>query len=403
LQSKDDNSFLQAKPKRDVIFFTGRAWEMFAAPHRIALALAALGCKVLFCELPVSPLRNPPRPTRALGNGVCLFQPAFLSARINRLALARDLQAKAVVRQIEQASADCGLQDPVFLHAYAGDSGGVCRQMRRSYFVVHVCTDHPSGPNRRDQELLVEMSDHTLVIPESRFHQLKARFGDRISMIPQAVDFTLLTRSAGNCMPDPVIPLHVPRPRLGYLGAPFSNLNAPLLASLLKLRPDWHFVSLGSEKAAPLPNAHFVPWLAPTELAQFLRSVDVGFMPYDCYQETRLHCVPLKMFEYFAFGLPVVSTPLVHLWQYKNLIYLGDTAEELVSAVEAALKEPFDSPKRVARIEIARNHSIENLAATLRKCLPLDMVTPGMASDSVQLCHASREDETGSSLRSSSL
>ena len=350
---------------------------MFAAPHRIALALAELGRKVLFCEAPVSPLRQAPRPRRLEGNGVCVFQPAFLSSRINRIALARDIQAKSIVRQIEQASAECGLRDPIFLHAYAADSGAVCRQMRKNYFVAYVCTDYASdGVNSREQEHLVEMSDQTLVIPPSRFHQLKAKFGAKISMIPQAVEFTHLTRPARSGLPSSVIPPDVPRPRLGYFGAPFSNLNRPLLVSFLKACPDWHFVSLGSERAVALPNAHLVPWLARAAFAQFIRSVDVGFMPYDCYKEIRLHGVPLKLLEYFAFGIPVVSTPLIHLWQYKDLIYFGETTEELVSAVEAALKEPTDSPKRSARIEIARNHSIENLAMTLRRCLPLDEVAP---------------------------
>jgi GT2 family glycosyltransferase len=94
-------------------------------------------------------------------------------------------------------------------------------------------------------------------------------------------------------------------------------------------------------------------------------------MPYNCHNEEWLHCIPLKVFEYFAFGIPVVSTPLVHLWEYKDLIYFGDTAEELAGAVEQALQEPPDSPKRAARVEVARRHSVDNLAAELRECLPL--------------------------------
>ena len=361
------------KVKRDVIFYSGRTWEMFAAPHRIALALAELGCKVLFCEAPVSPLRKAPRPGGMVDNGVCLFQPAFLSSRINRIALARDIQAKGIIRQIEQATAECELRDPIFLHAYAGDSGAVCRHMRKKYFAVHVSTDYAPGFGRRDQDYLAEMSDQTLVIPKSRFHQLRARFGDKITLIPQAVDFSRLIHAEGNG--HSAVPADIPRPRLSYFGLASQNLNRPLLASLLKAHPDWHFVSVGTEKAVPLPNAHAVPWLSPGALASYIESADIGFMPYDCYDEERLHCVPLKMFEYFAFGVPVVSTPLIHLWEYKDLIYFGDTAEELASAVEAALDEPLDSPKRVARIEIARNHSIEKLATVLRGCLPLDQMT----------------------------
>ncbi|HXW89864.1 MAG TPA: glycosyltransferase, partial [Terriglobales bacterium] len=166
-------------------------------------------------------------------------------------------------------------------------------------------------------------------------------------------------------------------------------LNRSLLLSLLGSHPDWHFVSAGAGVGS-LANTHVLPWVTAETLAQYVQSLDVGFMPYDCYDEHNLFCVPLKMFECFAFGIPVVSTPLIHLWQYKDLIYFGETAEQLVSAVEAALNEPSDSPKRSARIEIARNHSIENLAITLRRCLPLDEVAPVDGRRfSIQLAHAS--------------
>lgn len=358
-------------PKHDVIFFSGRTWEHFAAPHRIALALAQLGCKILFCESPVSPLRKAPRPMRVLENGVCLFQPAFLSARIGRLALARDLQAKAIIRQIEQASAECGLRDPIFLHGYAGDCGSVCRQMKKKYFVVHVCTDYAPCEDRREQDFLVEVSDKTLVIPPTRFHQLKARFGHRISLIPQAVDFHRLVDGTRDEVPEPSALAGIPKPRLGYLGPPNGRLNAPVLSSLLRSHPEWHFVSVGSTRTPPLPNTHALPW-EPGGAAQYAQNFDVGFMPYNCDDEQALNCVPLKMFEYFAFGIPVVSTPVIHLWEYKNLIYFGDTAEELASAVKDALSEPANSPKRAARIEIARSHSLESLATVLQECLPLD-------------------------------
>jgi glycosyltransferase involved in cell wall biosynthesis len=96
-------------------------------------------------------------------------------------------------------------------------------------------------------------------------------------------------------------------------------------------------------------------------------------MPYDCHQDFNLHCVPLKLFEYFAVGIPVVSTPIIHLWEYGDLVYLGDTAQELAVAIEAALNEPVDSPKRARRMAIAREHSLESLAAQLRLALPMGL------------------------------
>jgi hypothetical protein len=101
-------------------------------------------------------------------------------------------------------------------------------------------------------------------------------------------------------------------------------------------------------------------------------------MPYDCINEKNLHCAPLKLLDYFLAGLPVVSTPTIPLWEFKELLYFGDTATEFADAVEAALAEPANSPKRERRVEVARSHSTEALGRRLEEIL--DVRTPSKRS-----------------------
>jgi len=353
---------------RDAIVFSTGTWERFNVPERISLALASLGCKVLHCEPPVSILRSKPQPLRNVGAGIHALRLAFLSSRFNHVPGGALAQARALRDQIERAASECGLRDPIFFYGFMSELFPICVLMKRDHFIVHICMDHSAQNPKYDR--LVEISDKTLVIPRSCFHKFRAKYGEKIDMIPQSVDFTSLALLVTNDSSDPAI-ADIPRPRLGYLGEPSRNLNRSLLASLLKMRPHWHFLSLGPEKAVPLPNAHTLPWMRPDAFARYLGSVDVGFMPYDCYDEERLHGIPLKMFEYFTLGIPVVSTPLIHLWQFRDVVYFGDTAEELCLCIEAALSEPPNSPKRTMRIETAREHSLENLATVLLDCLPL--------------------------------
>jgi hypothetical protein len=88
-------------------------------------------------------------------------------------------------------------------------------------------------------------------------------------------------------------------------------------------------------------------------------------MLYDCAIPKNLHCVPLKLFDYFARGMPVVSTPIAFLKEYQELVYVGSTAAELSSAISAALLEPIESAKRASRIALAEEHSIERCAQIL--------------------------------------
>lgn len=356
---------------RDAIVLSGWEWETFNAPERVCLALASLGMRVLHCQPPISVLRaRTPRPVRELQQNIYGFQPTFLGSRANGIPILRDVQAAAVRKQICHAAQELNLRDPILIYSWLSNFFLLPAQMGRSHYAVHLCIDDIGvDPN---YERYVQASDLTLVIPRSCYHKLKAKFGEKVKLILQPVDITGLA---------PPLPTYteaeqklnaIPRPRLGYLGLARFRLNKPVLATLLQAHPEWHFVSIGAEKVLALPNAHALPWASPVDLWRYARSFDVGFMPYDGYLDFNLHCVPLKLFEYFALGMPVVSTPMIHLWEYKDLIYFGDAAEELALAIEAALNEPFDSPKRAMRIEIARKHSLENLASELLHCLPLE-------------------------------
>ena len=80
--------------------------------------------------------------------------------------------------------------------------------------------------------------------------------------------------------------------------------------------------------------------------------------------------MPLKLLDHFAVGTPIVGTPILSFRELGDLVYLGENAGELIRAVECALTEPPDSPKRARRKEIARDHSLENIAALLGRVLP---------------------------------
>jgi glycosyltransferase involved in cell wall biosynthesis len=164
----------------------------------------------------------------------------------------------------------------------------------------------------------------------------------------------------------------IPHPRLTYLGVPQNRFHDALVKEVLSARPDWHFVHPGPWGDGKISNAHSLPWISQEALPGILSGTDVGFMPYDCRRDREYHCAPLKLFDYFAAGLPVVSTPIVFLWELQDLVYLGDTSAEIIAAVENALAEPPDSPKRDKRKEFARKHGLDKIAELLRQILPLD-------------------------------
>ncbi len=92
-------------------------------------------------------------------------------------------------------------------------------------------------------------------------------------------------------------------------------------------------------------------------------------MPYDITDPHNLHCVPLKLFDYFSAGLPVVSSKLLNISQYKELLFICETAEEFESGIEKSLKEGVESDACEKRKMIYQSHSTRKTSDTFKKCI----------------------------------
>ncbi|MGA9883791.1 MAG: glycosyltransferase [Candidatus Acidiferrales bacterium] len=298
--------------------------------------------------------------------GLYVFGPEYGGAKLTYLPLVREKQWKMVSQQIFFQARTLKLKDPLFLYSHVDRMAPLCADVKAHGLpLIHICMDYPEPY----QYELIEISERTLVIPPIVFHKLKAKFGDKIEWIPQSIHLA----RAQNGWPhnEPADLANLPHPRLGYLGPVYARLNLPMLAAVLSAHPEWQFIYFG-EAGEPIgPNAHSVGWRRPEELPAYVSAFDVGIMPYDCFDEKNLHCSPLKLFDYFLSGIPVVSTPIPSLSEYSDLIYFGETAKEFSSAIERALAEPLTSPMRKQRAEAARNHSTDVLGRRLAEILKL--------------------------------
>lgn len=351
---------------RDAIMLSTWSWGMFNVPERIALALTLRGSRVLYCTMPASRFRRKGRAVSELTRGLYCFDPVYGGAKLSYFGLTRNLQWKMVAKQILRQAKALQLNEPVFIYSHIEHIGPLCKEMRANGLpLLHVCMDYPEPY----QYELIELSDCTMAIPKGVFHKLRARFGDKVHSIPQSIHLPAAVVQPNLASSAPPELAKLSRPRLGYLGPLFGRVNLPLLQGVLLANPDWQFVCFGGAAELRVDNAHDVAWTQPTMLPAYVSSFDVGVMPYDCFNERNLHCAPLKVLDYFLAGIPVVSTPVIPLWEYSDLIYFGETPAEFSQAVRNALEEPSTSPKRSQRIEVARAHSTEVLGRRLEEVL----------------------------------
>jgi hypothetical protein len=354
---------------RDAIVLSGWTWEANNVPERMARALAHAGSRVLYCENPSSLFwGSASEPVTAVSDGIFVLGLRFLGHRFNRNLFLRWIQARLLVNQITLNAADLALKNPLIIYPHGEFIVPLIKEFKRKGFrLIHICMDYELHLMQEHARL----SDLTLAIPHAAYEELKQQFGEKVKLIPQFAmaenskfdGDAAISESANNIS-------RIKRPRLGYLGRLGGRISSTLLTQVLRKHPGWQFICFGGDDdRALLPNEHVLSWGSQKELQTVLDGLDVGFMPYDCSIPKNLHCVPLKLFDYFSRGLPVVSTSIVYLRNFANLVYLGDTADELDQAIRLALEEPADSPKRSKRMAIARNHSIEKLAQILAPLL----------------------------------
>src|SRR5712691_9160775 len=103
---------------RDAIIYSGWSWETFNFPERISLALAQIGCQVLYCQGPLSVLRSKPTPLREVAEGIHALQLRFLSSRSNCVPGGALAQASVLRKQIYRAASELHLRNPIFLYVH---------------------------------------------------------------------------------------------------------------------------------------------------------------------------------------------------------------------------------------------------------------------------------------------
>ena len=154
------------------------------------------------------------------------------------------------------------------------------------------------------------------------------------------------------------------KPIVGYLGTADDRVNIDIVDYCARTMPDVTFQFIGeinepnlTERLLRLPNVVFTPPRQPADLPPLLANLSAAMIPFVCNAHTYT-IYPLKINEYLAVGLPVVSTSFSILDDFDGVIELADTPENFALALRRALSDK--SQERIEeRVEMARANSWE--------------------------------------------
>jgi polysaccharide pyruvyl transferase CsaB len=153
------------------------------------------------------------------------------------------------------------------------------------------------------------------------------------------------------------------RPTVGYYGAIASWLDVTMLAAVAGQRPDWNFILIGKrlsgapplDSFASLPNALVLDAQPYAALPDYLARFTVAMIPFVLNTITRATS-PIKMYEYFAAGKPVIAPPMPECEAFSEVHVVRD-ANEFSAALDATRAEAVD-PAFVERLRaIGRENS----------------------------------------------
>lgn len=200
---------------------------------------------------------------------------------------------------------------------------------------------------RRAERALAGVADLVVYSAETLEEYVKSLHPRRMAHLPNGVNFSHFAR---NEVPVPVEYESIRRPIAVYAGYMDAWLDYELMNRMVAELPNVSFVLIGGNpvahaKLAGMPNLHLLGPRPFARLPEFLRAADVGLIPFDVQgHPTLVHSIhPLKLYEYFAAGLPVVATRWRELERLQSPARLCDSAKEFVAAIEMSVSE---SPRR---------------------------------------------------------
>jgi glycosyltransferase involved in cell wall biosynthesis len=214
-----------------------------------------------------------------------------------------------------------------------------------------------------EQELLHKAN--AVIVSSERLYGSKKSDRAPTVLVRHGVDYEHFRRALDpeTCVPDEIASL--PRPIVGYFGLMAHDwFDLDLMVRVVERMPAVSFVFLGKvtmdlSRLQRLPNVLLAGRKPYQLLPAYCKGFDVGVIPFPI-NEVTLNANPLKMREYLAAGLPVVSTRIPEV-EAVGQCRIADDAAGFERAVCEALSDSGSA------VERSRAMQCESWAARLEE------------------------------------
>jgi glycosyltransferase involved in cell wall biosynthesis len=269
-----------------------------------------------------------------------LIHPAVLP--LHHWKLAEKINRWSLKRAIDAALRQVGGGRPIFITG-TPPSVSVLGQFNE-IATIYICMDdwaHLPGVSPHmllplEQRLLA--GTDVMVATARALTKLKVPRTGEVHHLPQGVNYEHFQKPRAV----PADLARFPRPWIGFAGGVGPALDLDVIHAVAAAFPHGSVLLIGPQQ----PNlgeirANNVHLLGPrpyAELPAYVQSFDVGMIPYVRNEWTE-SVDPLKLLEYLASGVPVVSTSLPEVHKYASQVSISNDPAVFTNFVAAAIAE----------------------------------------------------------------
>lgn len=301
------------------------------------------------------------------GQEIWVFTPPSLMP-INWLPVGRlydrflQWNAEIVKKSVQQVMKQLQMRTPICINAFQPALGVKLNGAFGERALYYFCYDEISEAEwckkhlaRYEPRFLREVDG--VLVTSSGLFETKKKQQPNIALVQNGVESALFKDAISPNPQNKVI---------GYLGTIDDRMDVPMLEKAICEFTNYHFLFVGRVlddsvrmTLGKYTNVEFTGAKSPDELMKYLSKIQVGLIPFIKNGFTK-NIYPMKINQYLAYGMPVVSTDFADLSDFGTLIYKA-SSQDFTTALAEAVQEDT-SVFWQARRDFAKGNTWENKA-----------------------------------------
>ncbi len=366
---------------KDIICISSMPYSgMWTRKQRLMTLLAEMGNRVLYVE-PSNPLFTS---VGDKGEYNLDFREAkdnlFILRPRGRLPLARygliqNINLRRFARDVKITLSKLNFNNPIIFTYLPVINAHTPFNDLLDYFdyslLVYDCVDEHSetiGYSPQASEMVHNWDLELTARADIVFVTAKSLYDDRkhlnrhLYYSPNGVNVNHFSKATQKAIEIPSDLAVIPEPRIGFVGSLSDWIDYRLIAKIAKRHPYYNIVLIGPLKRGLKPtelegleNVHLLGKKDLKDLPDYLRGVDCGINPFKKVKLAE-KVNPLKVYEYLAAGLTVVSVDMPEVVPLEGVIYIGRSDEEFIEGVEKVINGEFLPDKRKLEEVLAKHN-----------------------------------------------